>query len=314
VIVPLDPYAKRFLDMVAAGGARDVSRLSPAEMREGFRQLAQTVDARNAPIDRIENGELPGPAGPLPIRIYSPRASAAGRLPGLIYFHGGGGVFGGLDTHEGLCRMLANESGCRVISIGYRLAPEHRFPAAVEDSFAAARWVAAHAVELDIDPGRIAIGGDSAGGNLAAVVCQLATQAGGPKLALQVLLCPTTDMSVESESRRVFAEGYFLDKATIDWTLKHYCPPDVDLRDPRMSPLHAAVIHGLPAAHIHTAEFDPLRDEGKAYADRLERAGVTVHYTCHGGMIHHFYAMAGAIPYARTAMQAAGAAIKKALA
>jgi acetyl esterase/lipase len=311
-MVPLDPYAKRFLDMAAVGGAREIARLSPAEMRESFRQLAQSVGAGTAPIGAIENGELPGPAGPLPMRIYGPPAHAARPLPGLIYFHGGGGVFGGLDTHDGLCRTLAAGSGCRVVSVAYRLAPEHRFPAAVEDSCAAARWVAAHAPELGIDPDRVAIGGDSAGGNLAAVVCQLA-RADGPRLALQVLLCPITDVSVETESRRAFAQGFFLDKATIDWTLDHYCPPGVDLEDPRLSPLRAASFAGLPPAHDHTAEFDPLRDEGKAYADRLERAGVPVDYTCHRGMIHNFYAMAGAIPYARTAMQAAAAAIGKAL-
>jgi acetyl esterase/lipase len=210
--------------------------------------------------------------------------------------------------------MLANDSGCRVISVDYRLAPEHKFPAAVEDSYAATRWVSEHALLLGIDRERIAVCGDSAGGTLAAVVCQLARQTGGPSIALQVLFCPVTDLSVETDSRKAYGEGYFFDRTTIDWALRHYCPAGMDLRDPRISPLCASDLAGLPPAHIHTAEFDPFRDEGKAYADRLESAGVKVRYTSHIGMIHHFYGMAGVIPYARLAMRAAGSAIKESLA
>jgi acetyl esterase len=311
--VPLDPDVKRFLDMAALAGVPEISKLTPSEMRQAHLQLMQMVGGRGVPAGRIVDRELPGPGGPLAIRIHSPAAPSAEQLPGLIFFHGGGWVFGGLDTHDGVCRMLANDAGCRVIAVAYRLAPEHPFPAAVEDSYAAATWVVHHAAELGIDRRRIAIGGDSAGGNLAAVVCQRAKKMGGPDLALQVLLCPVLDMSMETRSRREFAEGYFLDKATIDWTLKHYRSSDVDLKDPRISPLHGIDLRGLPPAHIHTAEFDPVRDEGKAYADRLERAGVKVSYTCHAGMIHNFYAMAGVIPYGRTAMASAGAAIKMAL-
>jgi acetyl esterase/lipase len=275
--------------------------------------MAQAVDAKDVPIGKIENRELPGAAGPIAIRLYTPVAPGAERLPGLVYFHGGGFVIGNLDTHEGLCRMLANDSGCRVVSVDYRLAPEHRFPAAVDDAFAATKWVAENAHDLGIDPNCIAVGGDSAGGNLAAVVCQLAKQAGGPEIALQVLFCAATDASADTESRRQFAEGYVLEKATMDWFFGHYCAPGTDLREPRLSPLLAGDVAGLPPAHIHTAGFDPLRDEGKAYADKLERAGVKVRYTCHEGMVHHFYCMAGAIPYARSAVKEAGAAIKAAL-
>ena len=300
--------------MAAVAGVPEISKLTPLEMRQAHFQLMQMVGGRGVPIGRIEDSELPGPGGPLAIRIYTPVAPGAEQLPGLIYFHGGGWVFGDLDTHDGICRMLANDAGCRVIAVAYRLAPEHAFPAAVEDSCAATTWVTRHTSELGIDQRRIAIGGDSAGGNLAAVVCQRAKKMGGQDLALQVLLCPVMDMSAETQSRRAFAEGYFLDKATIDWTLKHYRPSPVDLKDPRISPLHGADLRGLPPTHIHTAEFDPLRDEGKAYADRLERAGVKVSYTCHDGMIHNFYAMAGVIPYGRTAMASVGAAIKMALA
>jgi len=310
--MPLDPHAKRFLYMVAAGGMPEVPELTPPKMREAILRLARAVDATNVPIGKMENRELPGLGGPLSARVYIPAAINTDKSAGLIYFHGGAGVFCNIETHDGLCRMLANESGCRVISVDYRLAPEHKFPAAVQDSYLATRWVSEHALELRIDPKRIAVGGDSAGGTLAAVVCQLAKQT-GPRLALQILFCPVTDVSADTESRKAYAERYFFDRTIMDWALKHYCPPGIDLEDPRISPLRATDLAGLPPAHIHTAEFDPLRDEGKAYADRLERAGVEVRYTCHGGMIHHFYAMAGVIPYARLAIRAAGAAIKEAL-
>ena len=234
-------------------------------------------------------------------------------MPGLLYFHGGAWVFCDLDTHDGLCRLLANASGCRVVSVGYRQAPEHKLPAAIDDSYAAAAWFGEHASALAIDPGRLAVGGDSAGGTLAATVCQLARKNGGPDFALQVLLCPKTDIRADTESRRKFAKGYFFDQSTLDWALRHACPPGLDARDVRVSPLLATDFSGLPPAEIHTAEFDPLRDEGKAYATRLKSAGVKVRYTCHEGMIHHFYGMAGVIPYARTAMQTIGGAIKEAL-
>lgn len=312
--MPLDPHVKSLLNILVAAGVPEASQLTPLEMRERFIRLAELVDAKDVPIGKIEHGTLPGPAGPIQIRIYTPRNPHARQLAGLIYFHGGCGVFGNLDTHDGICRMLANESDCRVIAVEYRLAPEHPFPAAVEDSYAATRWVARHALELGIDRDRIAIGGDSAGGNLAAVVCQLVKQTAEFDLALQVLLYPAMNVNVETESRRAFGQGYFLDNATLDWALKYYGPTQIDLKDPRLCPLHATDLSGLPPAHIHTAEFDPLRDEGKAYADRLERAGVKVRYTCHQGMIHHFYAMAGVIPYARAAINATGIAIKDALA
>jgi acetyl esterase/lipase len=210
--------------------------------------------------------------------------------------------------------MLAAESSCVVLSIGYRHAPEHKFPAAVEDSYAATCWVADNATTLGIDAQRVAVGGDSAGGGLAAVVCQTAIACGGPRLALQVLFCPVMDMAAETASRAAFAEGYFLNRATFDWMLQQYCPPNFDPKDPRLSPLRAAGFSGLPPAHVLTAEYDPLRDEGEAYAQRLRDAGVAVRYTCHAGLIHHFYGMAGAIPAARAAVEAAAAAMREALA
>jgi len=312
--MPLDPAAKNLLDLLAAAGRPKVWQVGAVEGREGLRKLAQAADAKDVPIGRIDNGTWPGPAGALAYRSYAPIEAAGEPLPALVYFHGGGFVIGDLDTHDGLCRLFANASGCRVISVEYRLAPEHKFPAAVEDAYAAASWVAEHARESGIDPDRIAIGGDSAGANLSAVVCQLIKQRGGPKLALQLLLYPATDSAAETASRRTLAEGYLLEKKSMDWFFQQYVEPGTDPSDPRLSPLLAPDLSGLPPAHVHTAEFDPLRDEGRAYAEKLAAAGVPVAYTCHPGMIHHFFCLAGAIPYARTAIANAGAAIKQAFA
>ncbi len=297
--------------MLAASGQPKLWDLTPPDARKMALQLTSMVEGKE-PIGKIENRSLPGPAGPLPFRVYTPVAANDEPSGGIIYFHGGAWVFGDLDTHDGMCRALANESGCRLVSVDYRLAPEHKFPAAVEDAYAATEWIAAHAAELAIDPACLAVAGDSAGGNLAAVVCQKA-RGSGLKIALQVLFCPVTDIAADNQSRREFAEGYFLEGPLMTWAGSHYLPAGIDLNDPRLSPLRAADLSGLPTAHIHTAGFDPLRDEGKAYADALERAGVKVHYVCHEHMIHHFYAMAGAIPHAHTALKAVGADIKAVL-
>jgi acetyl esterase/lipase len=314
LIVPLDPSAKRLLDMLAAaGGMADITTMTPQQMRDGFRRLAQAADVKGVVVGQSEDGQLPGPEGSLPYRSYRPPRPAAEPLPALIFFHGGGGVFGDIDTHDGLCRTLCAESGCAVISVGYRRAPEHKFPASVEDSYAATLWVHDHAARLGLDAQRIAVGGDSAGGGLAAVVCQTAAARQGPRLALQVLFCPVMDMRPQTPSRQALAQGYFLDQATMDWMLQHYCATDADLDDPRLSPLRASHFAGLPPAHIHTAEFDPLRDEGEAYARVLLQAGVPARHTCHAGMIHHFYAMAGAIPPARVALKTAASAMREAL-
>jgi acetyl esterase/lipase len=324
--MPLDRHAKRFLDMVAVGKT-DASPLSPDAMRQAFNTLAQAVDARNVPIGACENRDIPGPAGAIPLRIYTPVTNVPGPLPALIFFHGGAGVFCSIETHDGLCRILANESGCRVISVGYRLAPEDKFPAAIDDACAATAWVFAQCEGLRIDPTRIGVAGDSAGATLATVVCRQVRRmavscmtgpsVNGPAMtglgiALQVLICPVTDPGFDTPSRRAFSQGYFFDMATLDWALGHYLPAGVDLSDPRLSPLRADDLADLPPAHIHTAEFDPFRDEGEAYADALRRARVPVAYTCHEGMIHHFYCMAGAIPNARGVLKGIGNAVRDA--
>jgi acetyl esterase/lipase len=308
----LDTNVQILLDTLANSGQPKLWDLAPAEARQMVRLFSEMLAAKE-PIGTIEDRSLPGPAGPLAFRRYAPVGANDALSGGIVYFHGGAWIFGDLDTHDGLCRALANESGCRVVAIDYRLAPEHKFPAAVEDAYAATKWVAAHAVELGIDPNRLAVAGDSAGGNLAAVVCQMA-KGQGLKIALQILLCPVTDIAAGNQSRHLFAEGYFLEAPLMRWASMLYLSPAVDLNDPRLSPLRAADLSGLPPAHIHTAGFDPLRDEGRDYADALARAGVKTHYVCHDHMIHHFYAMTGAIPYARTALKHMGADVKSALA
>ncbi len=255
---------KLLLDMVAASGEPKLWELTPTEARKKVVELSRVVECE-------EKSTMPGPGGPLAYRIYTPLEADSGPLGGIVFFHGGAWVLGDLDPHDCLCRILANESGCRLVAVDYRLAPEHPFPAAVEDACAATAWVGTHAAEIGIDPRRLAVAGDSAGGTLAAVVCQTAKHS-AVKIALQVLLCPVTDIAADNQSRREFAEGYFLETPLMTWAGAHYLPSGFDRNDPRLSPLRAPDLSGLPPAVIHTAGFDILRDEGQAYADALERA------------------------------------------
>jgi acetyl esterase/lipase len=307
----IDPRARRFLDMLAAG-ARYGDGESIEERRNGYEALMRFSEMRGAGCE-IEGRVAAAGERRVPVRIYTPKDTGVRRLPGLVYFHGGGLVAGSLDGYRGLCSALAAASLCRLVAVDYRLAPEHKFPAAVEDSLAATRWVLAHARELGIDRARIAIGGDSGGGTLAAVACQLMKSDQGPPLALQLLLCPVLDADPDTPSRRRLAEGHLLDRKTLRRDLAHYAGDGLDTADPRVSPLRAGSFEGLPKAIVHTAEFDPLRDEGEAYADKLRLAGIEVHYTCHAGMIHHFYGLASLIPYAREALARIGAEVREAL-
>lgn len=309
----LDTDVRKFLDAMAA--IRPRTRPPSLEgSRAAISRLARIADVKDEPIGRIENGSMALPSGPLAYRSYTPVGQDGATLPGLVFFHGGGFVIGDLDTHEGLCRMLANAGGCRVISVDCRLAPEHPFPAPIEDGFAATQWVFDNAASLKID--KLAVGGDSTGANIAAVVCQLAKQAAGPEIALQLLICPLVESEPKSPrpSRREFAEGYFLDAVALRGGADLYCPDPALRSDPRVSPILAVDLSGLPPALVHTAECDPLRDEGQAYAERLRESGVDVTSTCHAGMIHHFYCLGRAIPYARTALAKIGGEIRTALA
>ena len=284
---------------------------SALDRRRGLASLTAGVGGEPPEIAVVEDLLMPGSEGQIALRRYLPNDAGAGAM---LFLHGGGWVAGGLDTHDGVCRRLANASGCQVFALDYCLAPEHPFPASLSDALAATRWLASSAKAFQFDAARLVVAGDSAGGNLAAAACILMRDAGGPKIALQLLICPILDLATESGSRQEFAAGYFLSRATMARDLIDYLPKGADLHDLRLSPLHAADLSGLPPTHIHVAEFDPFRDEGLAYAQRLERAGVCVSDTLHPGMIHYFYAMPGAIPYAETALRQIGAAVKAALA
>jgi acetyl esterase/lipase len=266
-------------------------------------------------VGNIEDRTLPGPEGSLlAVRIYTPEGAAAAEMAGLVYFHGGGMVAGTVETHDGIARALAHAGGCRVVSVEYRLAPEHPFPAALDDALAAVTYIGMHAPDFGIDPSRLGICGDSAGGTLAAATAQAVARIGSPRLALQVLICPILDYSRLTASRRELASGYLVDQATLDHDLLHYAPKGMDPANPRISPLRADDVSGLPRTLIHTAEFDPLRDEGRDYCERLTRAHSLVSYTCHPGMIHLFYGLGAVIPYARTAFEQIGGEIRAALA
>jgi acetyl esterase len=307
--MPMDRRARRLLDMMAAtGGGADASS-SIADRRAGLVALATMADDVSTQAT-VEDREIPGPAGVLPIRLYAPIGAIDGALPGLVFFHGGGWVAGGLETHDGLCRRLCEAAGCRIIALDYRLAPEHPFPAALMDCLLAVNWVANHAASLGLDGTRIGVAGDSAGGGLAAAVCQIARDAGGPPIALQALICPILDVGRRTGSRDAFGEGHFITRAAFQRDLADYASLGVALDDPRLSPLHGVGLRGLPPALIHTAEFDPFRDEGEAYAQALVTAGVDAAVVRHPGMIHYFYALARAIPYAEPAAAQIGAQIR----
>ena len=309
--MPLDPQAKAVLDQFASMGGQQLHEMSVAQARElilGMVALAGEPES----IARVENRTVPGPAGEIPVRIYTPGGTAP--FPVLVYFHGGGWVIGNLDTHDGICRSLANRVGCLVVSVDYRLAPEHRFPAAPEDCYAATRWLAEHAGSLGGDKGRIAVGGDSAGGNLAAVVALMARDRGGPKLAFQLLVYPATDTDFETRSYRENSEGYFLTRADMVWFWNHYAPRDEDRRNPYAAPLRAASLRGLPPALVITAEFDPLCDDGNAYAARLREDGVPVRLSQQDGLIHGFFQMGAVIDRGRASVDEASRALKDAFA
>jgi acetyl esterase len=312
--VPLDPRVKRFLDVLAAGKPPSALETTVEERRVGLAELMKLAGPE-VPVGGIENRSLPGPDGQaLAIRIYTPADAKSKLLPGLVYFHGGGLVAGTVQTHDSIARALANSGACRVISVDYRLAPEHPFPAALDDALAAVTYIGAHAASFGIDGARLGICGDSAGGTLAAATTQAIARIGSPRLALQLLICPILDYSRSTASRRELASGYLVDQATLDHDLRYYLPPGTDPANPRISPLRAEDVAGLPRTLIHTAEFDPLRDEGRDYFERLTRVHSEVSYTCHPGMIHLFYGLGAVIPYARTAFEQIGGEIRAALA
>ena len=311
--MPLDSRVKRFLDVLAAGKPPNVLDTTVAERRLGLAELMKLAGPAAA-VGHVEDRTLPGPDGhPLGVRIYAP-LDAAPLTAGLVYFHGGGMVAGTVATHDGIARALSSSGACRVVSVEYRLAPEHPFPAALDDALAAVTYIGAHAADFGIDGSRLGICGDSAGGTLAAATAQAVAKIGSPRLALQLLICPILDYSRTTPSRRDLASGYLVDQSTLDHDLLYYAPAGIDPGNPRISPLRAPDVAGLPRTLIHTAEFDPLRDEGFDYFERLAREDSVVSYTCHPGMIHLFYGLGAVIPYARTAFEQIGGEIRAALA
>jgi acetyl esterase len=310
--MPLDPLAKRFLAMTVAASPSDRLRPSPHDRRQALAKLMQFARADVTPITGID-GVLPGPAGGIPYRLYAPANATSDPLPGFVFFHGGGMVAGSIETHDRIAAALAQTTGCRLVSVDYRLAPEHKFPAAIEDAIAATRFVSAEAASLGIDAARIVVGGDSAGATLAAVVCQESQRSADPAISAQCLICPVLDFEDTSPSRQAFAEDHLLDRVTLEADLSDYLRGDEDLADPRISPLRATKFAGLPAAIIHTAEFDPMRDEGNAYAAKLVAAGVAVDHVCHDGMIHNFHAIGAILPQGRLVLYQIGEQVRRAI-
>ena len=303
----LDPQAKTVLDMINAAPGFDLEG-DPAEARAFYEQM--NVPDASTPVDRVEDRTLPGPDGEIPVRIYAPNSDSP--LPVLVFFHGGGWVIGSIETHDTTCRQLAAGTGCLVVSVDYRLAPENTFPAAPDDCYAATAWVAEHAAEIGGDPARIAVGGDSAGGNLAAVISLMARDRGGPNLAHQLLIYPVTDYAFETPSYSENAEGYMLTLPMMKWFWNHYLADPADGAGEWASPLRAADLSGLPTATVLTAEFDPLRDEGEAYAKRLGEAGVKTQLTRYDGVFHGFFGMGAMIDKASAAVEEASSALRDA--
>jgi acetyl esterase len=309
--MPLPPKLAAYLQKLAAHAPLTYEELPPAEVR---RLSAASMLAREAPpevIAQVEDRSIPGPAGPLPVRVYTPEGQPP--FPALLRFHGGGWVAGNLDTPDAGCRQLANEAGCVVVSVDYRLAPEHKFPAAAEDCYAATCWVAANSARIGVDKARLAVGGDSAGGNLAAAVCLMARDRGGPPLVFQLLVYPITDHSFDTESYRANAQGYLLTRERMEFYWNAYLSSAADGRHPYASPLRAPDLRGLPPALVITAEFDPLRDEGEAYAARLREAGVAARVSRWDGMIHAFFSMGAVIEETRLVRSEAARALRAAL-
>ena len=304
----LDPQARAFLDQMEELGLPGIGELPPAEARAAGDAASATVFG---PVVEVpcEDIAVPGPAVAIPVRVYRPGDDPA---PIFVYFHGGGWVLGSLTTHHGVCANIARLSGCVVCSVDYRLAPEHRFPAALDDAWAATTWIAEHAEELGGRAGALAVGGDSAGGNLAAV-CALRARDTGLPLALQVLVYPVTDADLDTSTYREFADGYFLTRSSMEWFWNHYLP-DGDRFVPDASPLRADDVSGTAPALVLTAGFDPLRDEGEAYAKRLEESGVPVTLTRYDGMIHGFYRMPGVMSKANDALAETADALRAAFA
>jgi acetyl esterase len=310
----LDPESQRLIDLMAAANRPAWNTLSPQAARDLYLSLRPASQGPRPAEAKVVDRSIPGPASDLAVRIYRPASAPAdAKLPCLVYAHGGGWVFGNLDSHDVLCAQFALEAGIVVFAIDYRLAPEARFPGAFDDVVAGLKWVAANGASIGVDPTRLAIGGDSAGGNLAAAVSIWARDNGGPNLRLQLLAYPVTDAVGRAESYRRFEDGFGLNAATMEWFFDLYTPDKSNRSVWRISPLRATSLSGLPPALVITAGYDPLRDEGRAYAFRLHQEGTQADLVEFGGMLHGFLSSPMLLHGARRGTSLAAAALREAL-
>ena len=305
--MPLDPQVQAMRDQRERDRVPPLYAMSLVEARAADLASIRAARSEPEPVYEVANLTIPGPGGELPLRLYRP--SGERPLPALLYFFGGGWVLGTIDTADGVSRSLANSSGALVVVVGYRLAPEHPFPAAADDCYATVRWVAEHAAEIGADPGRLAVGGDSAGGNLAAGVA-LRARSCGPALASQLLVYPNTDQLADDQSMRAADDPYLFNRHSVAWYRQHYLTDPGDAANPLASPLLAESLAGLPPALVITAEYDPLRDQGEAYARRLAAEGVPVTLSRYPGMAHGFFTMAGTVSASRDAIAQAAAQVR----
>ena len=309
----LDPQAKTLLDLIASRNRPAVHTQDPVTARAQYRERRFFTQPEASQVDTVRELSADGPHGPIPLRLYRPLPASAGALPVLVYFHGGGWVIGDLDTHDVLCRDLAMKSGCTVVSVDYRLAPEFAFPVPVDDCLAATRWVQQHATDLNVDPTRIAVGGDSAGGKLAAVIAIAARNAKDLPISFQLLIYPATDQRFNTKSYQVNGQGYLLTSDSMTYFRGHYIADTKHYLDWRASPLLADDLSGLPPALVLVAGYDPLRDEGVAYAQRLSEAGNKATLVSFERQIHGFITMGRVINEANEAVEVCAAALKRAL-
>jgi acetyl esterase len=309
----LHPQIENVLEAMKKAGLRPIEAMTPAEARAQMEETARSRKAEPLPVARIEERMIAGPAGPIRLRLYWPEA--IGPVPAIAYYHGGGHVIGSLDTHDPIARNLCAGAAALVVSVDYRMGPEDKFPAAVEDCFAALRWLHGNAASLGADPGRLGVHGDSAGANLAAVMALMARDPGNPPLRLQSLVYPVADYTLSSPSYATFAEGYgLLTRAAMVWFQQHYLRSPEDAEDWRASPIKAASLAGVAPAIVVTAECDVLHDDGERYAEALRHAGVAVEYREYPGMIHGFFGMDPAVDDAMNGQRAVWAAFKRAFA
>lgn len=312
--MPLDPDAEKLLEMMRAAGRAPMETLSPNEARQQFAAGRAVTQPDPQEVAEVRDTTCPGLGGPIPLRIYRPAGTKADEvLPAMVYYHGGGWLLGDLDSHDVACRHYANSARCRIVSVDYRMAPEHKFPASVDDCAEATRWVIAQSQALGIDRTRVAVGGDSAGGNLAAVMALMARDGNLPPLVFQLLVYPVTDLGMTHESYRRVTQGVPLTARTMDWFIDHYLHGPKERTDWRASPSRAADLSGVAPALVLTASYDPLCDEGVAYAQRLEREGVRVIHLHFSDQLHGFVGQGRIIRAGTMALDMMAAALKKAL-